>query len=289
MVWGKGIISTYGPLAFLATRIGWGVSRYVFLFFDLFVVLNFYFIFRDFILESTNRFIAALIVFCVTLLINAYTGSDTPWVICLFIFYWMYRAWKYPHYVYFVMVNIWIVLSFFIKLNAGLSGFVFLAALLLVFLLTKKISIKKGIVICLIPIVLVSVLSITLHVSTAAYIMNTFDVIQGYNDVMYLNEVHPSIENQIDIISACMAALYVGFAIWVIVKKKYEALFFIGISCAYEFLLRKQSLVRNDTQHLGEFIRYAPIVLIFCNFTFSGKYAQRVYLYASLLIVLLAL
>src|SRR5882762_9492533 len=45
--WGKDIVYTYGPLAAFSTRIGWGISRWVFLVFDAFIVVNFYFVFID--------------------------------------------------------------------------------------------------------------------------------------------------------------------------------------------------------------------------------------------------
>src|ERR1041384_5686999 len=43
--WGEDIIYTYGPLGFLATRIGLGISRYFFLLFDIFITINFFFVF----------------------------------------------------------------------------------------------------------------------------------------------------------------------------------------------------------------------------------------------------
>src|SRR5476651_520490 len=88
-VWGKDIICTYGPLAFLSTRIGWGISRWALVLFDGFLVVNFYFVFIDFLKKNTDKFLAVAILICTMLTVNQYFGPDLSWVLLFFIIYWM--------------------------------------------------------------------------------------------------------------------------------------------------------------------------------------------------------
>ncbi|HEY1032647.1 MAG TPA: hypothetical protein VGD89_12800 [Flavipsychrobacter sp.] len=78
-VWGKDIVYTYGPLGFLSTRIGWGIPAWLFFVFDVFLVANFFFVFRDFLLGIQEKFIAILIVVVTTLLLGTNHGSDLSW------------------------------------------------------------------------------------------------------------------------------------------------------------------------------------------------------------------
>ena len=41
LTWGTDVAFTYGPLAHFCTRIGWGENRLSFLFFDLFMFVNY--------------------------------------------------------------------------------------------------------------------------------------------------------------------------------------------------------------------------------------------------------
>ena len=45
LTWGTDVAFTYGPLAHLCTRFGWGENKYSFLFFDLFVFINYFSLF----------------------------------------------------------------------------------------------------------------------------------------------------------------------------------------------------------------------------------------------------
>ena len=102
--WGQDIIYTYGPLSFLATKVGWGISRWVFLAADLFVVVNFYLAFKDYLLRSANKAVAFLILFLLVLTFPLYFGSGLSWLLLFFMFYWMYKSYERPVFPHFLML-----------------------------------------------------------------------------------------------------------------------------------------------------------------------------------------
>lgn len=263
-VWGKDIVYTYGPLGFLSTRIGWGIPAWLFFVFDVFLVANFFFVFRDFLLGIQEKFIAILIVVVTTLLLGTNHGSDLSWVLTVFIYYWMFKSYKEPRTFYFVMMAACIVLCFFVKLNAGLIGITFLGAHLLNLLVYKRIRLLKSLCIFASVLALIGVLAALLHVHLPGYIKGAFEIIKGYNDVMHIDEGNYSrSERSIGYLLLFTLLLLAIPLIYSFKQRKLSTLLFSLLVFAYIFLLRKQSIVRNDSQHYYEFFAYAPFVFLF--------------------------
>ena len=289
MVWGRDIIYNYGPLGFLSTRMGWGISAWVFILFDLFIVINFYFVFIDFIKQAYDKFMAILILVCTCLLLLVYPGSDLPWIISFLSFYWMYKAFKKPQLAYFIFIAILIALSFFIKLNTGLTGIIFLMIFLGILLIYKKIKPLFALRVLAIPIMLIAILALWLHVAIWDYVKGALEIIKGYNAVMYLDEDHKSLQNGITILFAGLMLMYTAFSIFLLRRRQYSALFFSGLSIIYLVLLHKQAILRNDVQHMGEFLAFAPLILLMGNLLYQERQVQRVLLSCSLVFILMAL
>ena len=55
LVWGNDIAFTYGPLGQLCTRVGWGESKFLFLFFDLFMFVNWFLVFYLSLKQTKNN------------------------------------------------------------------------------------------------------------------------------------------------------------------------------------------------------------------------------------------
>lgn len=262
-IWGKDIVYTYGPLGFLSTRIGIGISRWVFLAFDIYLITNFFFLFRDYLLKATDRFIALATVFCITLLMNTSHGSDLSWVVLVFSFYWMQRAYTDGKYIYYSLVSINLALCFFIKLNAGLIGFVFLVGHIANLLLYKRISYLKSIVVLLGTVMLILLGAIVLNVNLPGYLKGAIEIVKGYNDVMYLDtECYTRTEHNVNLLFLGLLITSAVYAYYAIKEKKYSLLFFVGISACYLFLLKKQAILRNDNQHYYEYFGYATLVFL---------------------------
>lgn len=288
--WGTDIIYTYGPLGVLATRAGMGISRWVFLLFDFYLICNFYFLFKDFLLNATEKFIALLVVFAITLLLDTNIGGDLSWVITVFSFYWMYKSYQEPRYVYFLLSVLNIVLCFYIKLNAGIIGFFFLFAHLANLLMFKKIRLPKVAVILAIGIALIYTGALLFNVNILSYTVGAFEIIKGYNDVMFLpSKGYERIEHNVNMLFVAIMLLYGIYVLLVGKERKFSLLFFACISFAYIFLLRKQAILRNDPIHYFEFYKYAPIVFLSGAFALIDKKYQKFTYAASLIVVLYSL
>lgn len=267
-IWGKDIVYTYGPLGFLSTRVGIGISRWIFLAFDIYLITNFFFLFRDYLLKATDRFIALATVFCTTLLMSTSHGSDLSWVVLIFSFYWMQRAYTDGKYTYYALIIINLALCFFIKLNAGLIGFAFLIGHIINLLLSKRISYLKSIIVLSGTAMLVLLGSLLLKVNLPGYLKGAIEIVKGYNDVMYLDtECYTRTEHNVNLLFLGLLITALVYAYFAIREKKYSLLFFVGITAGYLFLLKKQAILRNDSQHYYEYFGYASLVF------FSGIFS----------------
>ncbi len=287
--WGHDLIFSYGPLGFLATRVGWGVSKWVFFVFDIFIVFNFFYVFKDFVFKSSERILALIILVSVVLITNPYYGSDLSWVFMFFTFFWMYKAHKEQRIWHFFMITLLIGLSFYIKLNTALVIIFFYLGFVVNLVIFKSVSYRKASILVLLTIIWIVLLAFFFNVSIQEYISGSIEIIKGYNDIMYLQENHLVIEDYLIWVLRFTIILYIAF-VWILIqKKKYGELYFALISMAFVFLLAKQSLVRNDVQHLYEFFSFAPLVLISGNLLIRGAKLQKYFNYGILIIFLLAL
>jgi hypothetical protein len=288
-IWGRDIIYTYGPLGFFSTRIGLGVSKWIFLCFDVFVVVHFFLVFRDSIKESADKVLAVLIVCCMTLLIKPYIGTDLSWLLLFFSYYWMFKIHSNPSYLYFACLLLVLTLMFYIKVNTGLIGIVFFVAQLIILAWYKKISVKKAIFILCAALLLLVSLACFLHVSLPDYIKGSLEIIKGYNDIMYLNESHERLEHNLMIIFWGILGVYVFYGITAVRRKDYVFLFYGIIAVIYAVLLKKQSMLRNDIQHLEEFYSYGPLILLFGNLFFNKTTDNKLPMQITLVISVFAL
>ncbi len=260
--WGHDIVYTYGPLSFLSTKVGWGISPVVFLISDLFVVFNFFFLFRDFIVRSRYPWLGVITAILITLSIPTFYGSGLAWVLTVFIFYWMWKSYDAPRLWHFAMSVVLITLAFYLKLNTGLFTIVFLLAHLALMVYAKKISLAAAGGTLAGLAILIGGGAFAFHVSLPAYVKGAMEVVKGYNDLLYLYEGHHEDELRILCIYWIVSgALGIGL-LSQIRRRGWVAAFLLIVAAAYLFLLKKQAIFRNDEQHLQEFFSYAPLVLL---------------------------
>lgn len=280
--WGKDIAYTYGPLGFLATRIGMGIPKWIFVCFDLFITANFFFVFKQQIIHTGNRFLSILLVIIITLLIKPLVFGGLIWLLLFFQFFWMHRAYLNPKPRYLITAGIFSILSFYIKLNGGLVGIPLFFIFLLLLLWTKQINRNILFILSGIFAVLVFVSASLLHVYLPGYIKAGIYLIKGSNDIMYLNETHEQTETSIEIaylfmlmLQAVMVLFFIRCRNFFADRKNYVCLFLMACGAVYLFMLRKQSIVRNDLQHLEEFFQFAPLAFVLANMLLTGKIAGQ--------------
>ena len=285
-IWGKDIVYTYGPLANLSTRTGQGLAAWAMVLFDSFLVLNFYFVFADFIKNNTSKLLAAAILVCTLLLVNTCFGSGTAWVLLFFIIYWMVKTFNEPRPLYLAMLIALTMLAFYIKMNTGLIAMVLLCGHFINLFIAKKTTLIK-LLAWLAGFVVVTIASaVLLNVSILAYIIGSLEIIKGYNDVMYLDEAHDIIQTGLYLLFLAMLAWFL-YRLWRQLKKKeYSHIVYTIAGIIFIFLLQKQAVLRNDRQHLYEYFSFAPLILL-CNFAGAGN--QKRQLKFSLAVMLFAL
>ncbi|MCO5950815.1 hypothetical protein [Mucilaginibacter flavidus] len=285
-VWGKDIVYTYGPLANLSTRTGLGFPAWAMVVFDVFLVLNFYFVFADFIKNNASKPLAIAIVICLALLVNPCFGSDTAWILLFFIIYWMIKTFDKPRPLYLAILITLTILAFYIKMNTGLIAMVLLCSHFINLFTAKKLTIINMSGWFAWFIVLIMLSAILLNVSILGYITGSLEIIKGYNDVMYLDESHAVIETALYLLFLAMLALLL-YSLWrQVAAKKHNQIMYTIAGIVFLFLLQKQAVLRNDAQHLYEYFSFAPLLLL-CNFT-AGNHQKSTLKY-SLIILIFAL
>lgn len=288
-VWGEDIIYTYGPLGFLSTRIGWGIPRIVFLIFDLFVVLNFFHVFKDFLKASASKLVGLLILVTAILLMNFNHGTDTSWLFLFFILYWLYRSFSRPTFFAFLMIVILTTVAFYIKVNTGLISVILVSVHLVLLYFTDKLSVCKCALVLgsLFATLLIS--SFLLHVHLVSYVSRAFEIIKGYNAVMHMNNSETRVENNLGLIYHMSKYLVMIYFVYILLKGKFTQFFFLGATALYLLLLKKQAFLRGDTQHLFEFLCYGPLIFLTGNFLYYKNDTQKLFSSAILFIMTLAL
>lgn len=286
--WGKDIVYTYGPLSFVSTRVGWGISRWVFVLVDIFTSVNIFFLFRDFLGRAQYKFLAAAILVIITAFMMTFYGSGLVWIYTTLIFYWMYRSYNNARTIYFIPLILLIVLSFYIKLNTGLFTMIFFVLHLCLLVLMKKMRLVRAGVLFAALIIVTLLAAFIMNVSIPAYVQGAFEVMKGYNSLMYLAAIDLEMQSNVYLIFYCMLVLMAVYIVHIIRTKQYAMLFFAMLSISYIFLLKKQALLRADTQHMYEFFFFVPFVFLYGNFLLPDSKFQQTALGFILIIVCLA-
>jgi hypothetical protein len=263
-IWGSDLIATYGPLAFLSNRVLWDIPKEYVLFFDLFLLFNFWHVFQDFI--SRNRSVGSLLVLTlIILLLNVHPGSTTSFIIFFFSIYWLWKDFRKQSFYSLLMSCVCISLCFYMKLNTSIFALLVFITHLINGYIFKSMVGRRCIAALLILCITIYLPSIWLSVDIVAYIIGGLHILSGYNDIMYLNENHVTIEAWVWI-SYFALQIYFIWQIWMHFKcKEFSKIFYLLLALMYIFLSFKQSMLRNDMQHLYEFSGSAVMVLFLAN------------------------
>ncbi len=262
LTWGTDFGFTYGPLAFLSTRVGWGVSKYWFLLFDLFVAFNFFCLFFIQFKKSTVKVLSAVFILSICMILPYYLGAGYAFVLLVFLVFWILNGIENENALSSIMQILLVVLLFFIKFNTGLVALIFFIAAITYKLLftsqNKRIQLSCLIICCLL---IVSVAQ-WLNVALLSYIKVGYETVAGYNEIMYLNTGIIDERN----IALGMLGLSSILFIWSIIVKRdpfFKKLLSVFLFGSTLFVLYKQAFIRADVGHVMEFFNFALLIL-FC-------------------------
>jgi len=287
LVWGKDIVYTYGPLGFLETRVAYGISPVWLLLFDCFVVFNLFSIFRSYLKQAPNKWIAAALLAALGFIYTM--DGSTPWLLLFFILYRMRLVYDKGKVTDVALLIATIVLCLYMKLNTGLVSVVVFAVLVGLMMAQKRVAVLKGAAWFGSLIATIFVTSLLWHVSLADYVKGALEIVNGYVDIMSLSgNAYAVAEKKIDILFLLMGAAYLVISIISIRKKRWDNIFFAAAAILFLFLLRKQAITRNDWGHYLEYFSASSLVLFSGGVLLEGQLAKYATTYTALYILILA-
>jgi hypothetical protein len=264
--WGKDIAFTYGPLSHLIIRNGWESCKWTFLFFDIFLYLNFFIVLFNFIKDTKHKIISVFLIFLISLLIPNYPNGGAALLLLFLLAFWINKAIEKPTFYNYCFQITLIVLMFFIKFNTGLISLVlyYLAITYIIIFLKKQQWYFYTYI--FIPLIVIYFCAIELKVQLTDYIISGFYIVSGYNDIMYIND--PARKNLL-----YLAVLFIVLSLFIFIKELFpydkkrffKILFKLGLYFTCVFVLFKQAFVRADIGHALDFFKYVLLLIIIIN------------------------
>lgn len=258
---GREYLFTYGPLGFLTTRTPIGFHPYVFILFDLFIIVNFLFI----LLYVFRRFYSLKVV-CLTFLIVYTLSSSTLYIhdaiflLLLLAIFWLNCSIKHSSAFGLIIPAIITVLLFYIKISASFLSLALFYAYLFCFFFRNKEKMLATVFFALLVPGLLVLLSFPLRTDLIGYIVGGLSFTEGYNDAM--NVAPREFLKFVFIAVSILVIFFIAFYL----KNVRTNFFLLLTSVFFSYILFKQSFVRADL-HVLSFYFFFPalcgLMLIF--------------------------
>ena len=186
LTWGKDFIFTYGPLGFLSTRVGWGVNVFNFLLFDVLLFFNFFYIYFQSMKVSKNKLLTIILVLFNFILIPVLIGPGYSHLLLAFLVFWVLRNIENSKHINFCIQVIIFTIIFYVKFNTAIIAAPIYYLGIIYLFIEKKETKRNLFFYSVLPLILIIILSLILNVNLYSYITTAFEIISGYNDIMYL-------------------------------------------------------------------------------------------------------
>jgi hypothetical protein len=255
-IFGKDIIFTYGPLGYLMTGLPFYVSIFNIFIFRLFLIVNSFY----FIKYSYNYFgINFIFLIPLFLFVNFLFSSHIDLSLFFFFLFNLFLYSKNGNFLNLFTLLVISLLSLYIKLNTGIIINIIFIISIIYF---KK---PKYILVYFVYFLVHFFLIINLKIDIISYFLNGFEIINYYNDAMYI----PSKFNALIIALIIVFILFI-FAFYNFYKGLFLDIKFIkyhiSLSLFYLFVLFKQSFVRADIGHNQTFFIAVPYLFLLQSF-----------------------
>lgn len=265
LIWGKDIIFTYGPLGFLSTKLPVYTSKVLIVLFSIFISANgIYFIHTIFKKISNTYdliFMSCLFFFTGEFL---FTG-EFPFMytaITLY-FYFLFNAFLFlqkNRILNLGIASIICLITFYIKVNAGLILNVVLLFFLSFIFFKKTVSRKVTLLISIGHYFLLWALSFVLQTDFLSYIVNSFPIINSYNDAMVFLSRDFFYLIYILVVISVIAIAYLS-SLKKLFKSQFEIFLLFNI-LFFVFITFKQGFVRADDFHTIIFIEGISFIIL---------------------------
>lgn len=244
-VWGSDFIFTYGPLAHLSTRIGWGHDWKSLFAFDLFFFFNLFYISYTALKRSRNFWLVLLLLCIHLLLIPVHLGPLVAHFLLGFLMFWVLQNLIKPSRWYMVFQVILLSLMFFVKFNTGLVAFPIFIIGLVYIVYDKKSSWWEALVWLNVPFIIIYFFSIHWNVKLKSYVFNAMEIVKGYNDIMYLPHNLQTKLIAVFMILAILSVQLIPFLKSKSISEKIKILIPTGIVFIPLFVVYKSGFVRG--------------------------------------------
>jgi hypothetical protein len=266
LIWGKEIIFTHGPLGYLSTRLPVYASKLGIILFYLFICFNgIYFIYYFFksINEKRNLVFTAILLFFIGNFIFL-TNSLTLYF--YFIFH-VFHFLKHRNILSFFIVSICCLLSFYVKVNTGIILNILFLLFVLYNYIFSNLNWFKNTLFLLGHFFVLWILSFPLYTDLFSYILNSFSIINSYNDALVMLPL-----DQFDLLSAFIVfsaiVITIIFSLKKVLKSPYEIILFLN-AILLSYIIFKQAFVRADICNIYLFFEGINFV-IFLIYLFSN-------------------
>ncbi|RYY23249.1 MAG: hypothetical protein EOO04_14590 [Chitinophagaceae bacterium] len=283
---GTDFIFTYGPLGYLATGFAHFQDVYSIVLFRLFIIANglffVYHLYKN--LHSTLQKIIGLL--CVVLLNFLFC----QYVDILLYFYFLFHVFYYLRHKSIISMLVFSAIacvSLYVKANVGIVLSLLFAITIIYFLLDKignKFHALAGLGLF---IGLHVLLDTTLKIDIKAYIGNALDVVNYYNDAMFIVP-RPGVLTIAILIVVTLVSVML-FHLREILQKRAEIFLFFNIAL-FLYILFKYGFVRGDSGHYPAFFLAIPyLALLIYLFTGSLNIRSNIFKMLPLILIMISL
>ncbi|MFZ2488197.1 MAG: hypothetical protein WAZ19_08735 [Anaerolineae bacterium] len=265
-VFGRDIIFNYGPLGYFATRLPIGVAMWQYLLFDLFMAT----LLAGALIYLIRRMKTAwqlVLLLIVTLILQGYMldyPSGITTLLFLLLIFLLLSYLRTSSVLLFGLAGLVSIVLFFLKLNTGLPAVLLMVSVLGYEALFRRQQrwwqLAAGSIVLLLALV---VSAKWLHTDLGAYLGNSWHIINGHNDALYLNPLtYPGGAQKLTMAVALLAlfALASSAALWS-QRRQAAAWFAYGFAALFLFEIFKHGFVRGDEGHMRIFFIFAPALL----------------------------
>ncbi|HEX9981557.1 MAG TPA: hypothetical protein VGB50_13430 [Flavobacterium sp.] len=259
--WGTDFVFTYGPLGQIATRYGWGESRYLFLFADLFLLLNYSLIFYFSLKRSANKYLTAALIVLLTLFLPVWIGNRISLFLLLFLAFWIRESIGNKSVLPYAMQISILVICFFIKFNSALISLPLYYMGIFYMIYARRLKAWEIVAYSLLPLLLIYIFSFNLNVSIYNYIRTGFDLISGYNEIMY--EDYPLPHTWLYVIAVALIVTSIIAVNFYKSKDNFIKKAVIAVLLAVPFFVAfKQGFVRSNPDYNSDFFACTLIYFV---------------------------
>lgn len=269
-VFGKDYIFTFGPLGFLSTKNAVLVNKWIILLYELFLIFSTLGAIHYFLKPLKYSFRYSFPTLLVVFLISAYNCE----LLLLFVYIFSSLLFlRSGHWLVLIPAVLLSAIGFYIKVNYGIILSVLLYTTLLVSVLRKNSSVKTGLGMAFVHIITLYVPSVIGNVDIVRYVQSSLQVINAYNDAMFLPA---KLSGLLPVTALILVALFAGGFLFNIRSyvRDFSSLYIYGFCALFFYVMFKNGFVRASPGHINVFF-VNSMILFACLYILSKENTQK--------------